>query len=307
MLHCLNTCGTLSERPRWTLKKPSTWSHSPQCAECDHTKSRVMPWPWRERIAPQVSRKRDGRNELSWGEVACPTCATRHLFGPSGKNNGRSGSPFLSFVPVIPTQHFHAPRCEPPHALAHTSLPRPQATRTAQTHNKHTTHAAFTTQHCTHCHMLLQLLLPCQHCCPRSGRTQPATPAAKHSPPARSLRQLHIILPTVGQAARRLGEVRVCVCACVRVCVCVCACACVRARVAGVGGGPAMPSVVCTVHTACARPVAAFVCTASNSVCPPSISNGNGGKQARPRGGGNGGALRRSDCDTRELRLVVRP
>jgi hypothetical protein len=31
------------------------------------------------------------------------------------------------------------------------------------------------------------------------------------------------------------------------------------------------------------------------------------GKQARPRGGGNGGALRRSDCDTRELRLVVRP
>jgi hypothetical protein len=119
-----------------------------------------------------------------------------------------------------------------PRLLLHTSLPRPQATRTAQTHNKHTTHAAFTTQHCTHCHMLLQLLLPCQHCCPRSGRTQPATPAAKHSPPARSLRQLHIILPTVGQAARRLGEVRVCVCACVRVCVCVCvrACACRRRR-----------------------------------------------------------------------------
>ena len=35
------TFGKATDRCVWTLRTPPTWSHSPQCAECDHVGGRV--------------------------------------------------------------------------------------------------------------------------------------------------------------------------------------------------------------------------------------------------------------------------
>ena len=46
-------CGKATARCGWTQKTPPIWSHSPQCAECDHVGGRSWRWPWRRPAAPQ--------------------------------------------------------------------------------------------------------------------------------------------------------------------------------------------------------------------------------------------------------------
>jgi hypothetical protein len=47
------TFGKATDRCVWTLRTPPTWSHSPQCAECDHVGGRVWVRPVRRRRLPK--------------------------------------------------------------------------------------------------------------------------------------------------------------------------------------------------------------------------------------------------------------
>ena len=50
---CLRDCDEATGRCVWTLRTPPTWSHSPQCAECDHVGGRVWVRPVRRRRLPK--------------------------------------------------------------------------------------------------------------------------------------------------------------------------------------------------------------------------------------------------------------
>ena len=58
---CRRHCVQRRERCVWTQRTPPTWSHSPQCAECDHVGGRAWVRPVRRRRLPQFCGIERGR------------------------------------------------------------------------------------------------------------------------------------------------------------------------------------------------------------------------------------------------------
>ena len=58
---CRRHCGKATARCVWTQRTPPIWSHSPQCAECDHVGGRAWVRPVRRRRLPQFCGIERGR------------------------------------------------------------------------------------------------------------------------------------------------------------------------------------------------------------------------------------------------------
>ena len=58
---CRRDCGKATARCVWTQRTPPIWSHSPQCAECDHVGGRAWVRPVRRRRWTQFCGIERGR------------------------------------------------------------------------------------------------------------------------------------------------------------------------------------------------------------------------------------------------------
>ena len=97
-------CGKATARCAWTQRTPPIWSHSPQCAECDHVGGRVWVGRVRRRRWTQycgIERGRfrrmpDGdhrtRRETSQRTALAKTRAGEHANRPTHPTRNRTGN-----------------------------------------------------------------------------------------------------------------------------------------------------------------------------------------------------------------------